>query len=261
MTPLPRLMVAPNGARRGKSDHPALPVTDQEVVETARACHQAGADGIHLHIRDAEGLHLLDAGRYQALLDQLTDEVPDMYLQVTSEAAGRYGADEQRKMMYALRPAHVSVAMREMVREPGDWPQAREFYDWAAENSVDVQHILYSPDEVSGFVDALNAGYIPGDHHLIQLVRGTYADGEKGATPLADYLVQMKRADAKTFDWMLCAFGQGETASLVEAARNGGKARAGFENSFWNSDGTLATDNAMRIREVDAGLRDAAGAR
>ena len=48
--PLPRLMVAPNGARRGKGDHPALPITDAEMIATARACHTAGADGIHLHI-------------------------------------------------------------------------------------------------------------------------------------------------------------------------------------------------------------------
>ncbi|MEC7495261.1 MAG: 3-keto-5-aminohexanoate cleavage protein, partial [Pseudomonadota bacterium] len=34
---LPRLMVAPNGARRTKADHPAIPVTIQETVETALA--------------------------------------------------------------------------------------------------------------------------------------------------------------------------------------------------------------------------------
>lgn len=81
--PLPRLMVAPNGARRGKADHPDLPITDAEMIATARACQQAGADGIHLHIRDAAGRHLLDAGRYRALLAALEEAVPGMYLQVT----------------------------------------------------------------------------------------------------------------------------------------------------------------------------------
>lgn len=248
-------MVAANGARRGKSEHPALPVTDDEVSEAARACFAAGADGIHLHIRDAAGEHLLDAGRYRTLLDRLETEVPDMYLQVTSEAAGRYSAQEQREMMYALKPAHVSVAMREMVRDPSDWSVASEFYHWALANNVEVQHILYAPDEVARFVDALEANKIPGDHHLIQIVRGTYAEGSVGAADLADYLVQLDRGQNYSFDWMLCAFGQGETASLVEAARNGGKARAGFENSLWNADGSLATDNTARICEVDAALR------
>ena len=33
---LPRLMVAPNGARPMKKDHPAVPVTISETVETAK---------------------------------------------------------------------------------------------------------------------------------------------------------------------------------------------------------------------------------
>lgn len=258
LTPLPRLMVATNGARRGKTDHPALPITDDEVCDVARACFNAGADGIHLHIRDAAGEHLLDAERYSALLDRLVQEVPGMYLQVTSEAAGRYSGQEQREMMYALKPAHVSVAMREMVRDPSDWSDASEFYHWAAANEVEVQHILYSPDEVARFVDALEADKIPGDHHLIQIVRGTYADGNVGAADLVDYLAQMDRGQNYSFDWMLCAFGQDETANLVDAARNGGKARAGFENSLWNADGSLAADNTARILEVDAALREVA---
>ena len=36
-TPLPRLMVAPNGARLTDDDHPAVPVTIPQIVETAKA--------------------------------------------------------------------------------------------------------------------------------------------------------------------------------------------------------------------------------
>lgn len=138
MTPLPRLMVAPNGARRGKADHPALPITDAELVAAAIACQEAGADGIHVHIRDATGQHVIDAGHYRALLVQLQQAVPGMYLQVTSEAAGRYSAAEQRAMMRDLRPAHVSVALREMVRVPSDWDAAQEFYAWATAEGIGI---------------------------------------------------------------------------------------------------------------------------
>ena len=57
---LPKLMVAPNGARPTKKDHPAVPVTISETVETAKACYRAGAEGIHFHMRDEEGQHILD---------------------------------------------------------------------------------------------------------------------------------------------------------------------------------------------------------
>lgn len=248
-------MVAPNGARRGKGDHPALPVTDDELIATAIACHAAGADGIHAHLRDEDGVHLIDAGRYTDLLARLSDAVPGMYLQVTSESAGRYGAAEQREMMHALKPRHVSVALREMVRSPDDWDEAAALYHWAADEGVEIQHILYAPDEVDTFVAALGAGRIPGQHHLIQFVRGTYANGENGALPLADYVAPLTAASDHSFDWMLCAFGRSETPSLVEAAELGGKARAGFENSLHMANGTLAPDNAARIHEVDAALK------
>lgn len=252
-TPLARVMVAPNGARRGKSDHPALPVTDDEMVETAIACHAAGADGIHLHLRDAQGAHLLDAGRYGALVARLQEAVPGMYLQVTSEAAGRYSAAEQQMMMKALKPAHVSVGLREMVRQPGDWPRAREFYRWAADQGVQIQHILYSPAEARAFADACRNRLIPGESHLLLFVQGSYANGAADAVPLEGYLAPLAEAGI-VHDWMACAFGPEETQSLLRAAELGGKLRVGFENSLWHADGTLARDNAERVAALRAAL-------
>lgn len=250
LRPLPRLMVAPNGARRSKADHPALPVTDEEIIDTARLCQDAGADGIHLHIRDAQDRHLLDAPRYRALLDRLGDVVPDMYLQVTSEAAGRYDAPRQRAVIRSLRPAHVSVALREMVRTPNDWPEARDFYHWASDSGVEIQHILYSPDDVRAFVSACEKGFIPGQTHLIIFVQRSYADGARDSVALEAYLEPLAQNDGMAFDWMACAFGMAETDSLVRAVHLGGKVRVGFENSLWHRDGRLAKDNAERVRAL-----------
>ncbi|MCF2905580.1 3-keto-5-aminohexanoate cleavage protein [Octadecabacter sp. CECT 8868] len=254
MRPLPKIMVAPNGARRGKADHPALPITDDEVVEVAIASQAAGADGIHIHIRDDAGQHLIDAERYRGLLDRLTVEVPEMYLQVTSETAGQYEAVEQQAMVRELRPDYVSVGLREMVRHPTDWTTARDFYHWARGAGVEIQHILYSPDDVLNLVNALKDGNIPGQDHLVLFVQGTYANGSKDSVDLEEYLTPLATMDGFEFDWMVCAFGTQETNSLVRAAELGGKARVGFENSLQNADGSHAKDNAERVREVSAAI-------
>jgi len=39
---LPRIMLAPNGARRGKRDHPALPITLAETVAAAKDGFEIG---------------------------------------------------------------------------------------------------------------------------------------------------------------------------------------------------------------------------
>lgn len=256
MRALPRLMVAPTGARRSKADQPALPITDAEVIEATLACQAAGADGVHLHLRDDRGAHLLDAVRYRDLLDELTACAPDLYLQVTSEAAGRYGSEAQRAMMRQLQPEHVSVAMREMVRTADDWSAARDFYHWAVDAGVAVQDILYAPQEVCAFTQAGVRDDIPGPARQIILVQGSYADGSRDATALEAYLAPLEESGLMpSIDWMVCAFGSAETASLARAAALGGKARVGFENSLINADGTQAKDNAERVREVDAALR------
>src|SRR4051812_50132746 len=57
------ITVAPTGAESAKADVPALPVTVEEVVATARDCQAVGAAVIHLHVRDAETRPTLDLGR------------------------------------------------------------------------------------------------------------------------------------------------------------------------------------------------------
>lgn len=252
--PLARIMVAPNGARRDQSVHEAIPLTDDALVLSAIESHKAGADGIHIHIRDDDGLHLLDAGRYRALLARLARELPDFYLQVTSEAAGRYDALSQQDMVRELVPDNVSVALREMVREDADWPKATEFYSWCEDNNVAVQHIVYSPDELKWFLASCADGRIAGDHHLVQLVLGTYDGTEISRPESIQTFVNLIKASGLSIDWGLCAFGKEETACLAETARLGGKARVGFENSLWNADGSLAKDNAERVREVRAAV-------
>ena len=51
-------------------------------------------------------------------------------------------------------------------------------------------------------------------------------------------------------DWGICAFGRSETDCLIKSNLNGGKVRVGFENNFYNQDGTLAYSNAERVAEV-----------
>jgi len=112
----PFIMVAPNGARRGKVDHPALPITTEEIVATAAACHACGANGLHLHVRDPAGEHSLDAGRYRETLDALHRHVPQLRVQITTEAAGRFDVPAQLACLRDVQPAWASIAVREIAR-------------------------------------------------------------------------------------------------------------------------------------------------
>lgn len=110
------ICVAPNGARKTRSDHPALPVSADEIAREALACADAGASALHLHVRDAHGGHTLDTGRYREVMQALDDVLGNRLLvQVTTEAVGMYQPEQQRDLLRELRPQAASVALRELI--------------------------------------------------------------------------------------------------------------------------------------------------
>ena len=241
MTRKPFIMVAPNGARRGKADHPALPLTTSEIVATARACKAAGADGLHLHVRDDAGGHSLDAGRYRETLDELTRMVPDMRVQITTEAVGIYDVAQQLECLEQVRPGWASVAVRETVR---DMDLAPRVYAACADMGCEVQHILYDTDDIALLKRWQAEGVVRPGQDSVLFVLGRYAVGQTSdPAELDPFLAALPDAP----NWMLCAFGPQEHACLAHAATKGGNLRVGFENSLVGPNGHPHPDNAASV--------------
>jgi uncharacterized protein (DUF849 family) len=249
MKNLPFVMVAPNGARLTKDDHPALPVTIDEIVACTLACRRSGADGIHAHVRDAEQRHVLDAGRYAELLSELARLAPGFYVQITSEAAGAFSPAEQRRLVQDLRPDAVSVALREITAKQ-DEAVTRTFFAMCDEADIGVQHILYDAADVAHLARLVAQGGVSLARLKALIVLGRYTTDRTSAPEDVARLAENLKSALPGVDWAACAFGPKETACLIEAMRQGGKARIGFENNRLNADGSQAADNAERITEL-----------
>ncbi|MCE5972514.1 3-keto-5-aminohexanoate cleavage protein [Sinirhodobacter sp. WL0062] len=253
MRSLPRIMVAPNGARLTKADHPGIPVTIPEIVDCAVACHKVGADGIHAHVRDAAGAHVLDAGLYRELLAELGLVLPGFYTQITTEAVGRYTAAEQRELVHAVRPAAVSVALRE-ITDGAEPAETTRFFAFCHEAGIEVQHILYDVADIERLAQMVDQGAVPRADLRALIVLGRYSAGQKSAPSDLDAPAAALLRLLPETDWAVCAFGAQETACLLAAAEWGGKARIGFENNRLNADLSVATTNAERVADLVAAL-------
>ncbi len=243
--------VAPTGAHKTKADHPALPITADEIAASAAASRDAGASMIHLHLRDREGRHLLDADAYRLAITAVRrDAGDDMVIQVTSEAAERYDADEQMAMVRALRPEAVSLAVREIVPDGAREPEAAAFLAWLSGERILPQYVLYSAEEVTRYHDLCDRGVIPGERNFLLFVLGRYS-AARTSQP-RDLLPFVDALDDDS-PWAVCAFGLREGACAMTAAALGGHVRVGFENNLWLSDGSLAPDNAALVAQAAAG--------
>ncbi|MDJ0860187.1 MAG: 3-keto-5-aminohexanoate cleavage protein [Dinoroseobacter sp.] len=245
------IMAAPNGARKTKRDHPALPITIAETVETARACVAASADALHLHVRDTAGLHSLDPGLYREALAELDRVLPGLPVQVTTESAGVYEVEAQLALLRDLRPKWASVALRELDRAP---ELARRIYREADEIGAELQHIVFDASDAALLGDLQRKGVLREDASVI-LVLGRYAaDANSNPADLQPLLASLPPVGK----WMLCAFGPNEHACLLEAAKLGGDLRVGFENSVTAPDGSPWPSMAASIAALREGLREAA---
>ena len=236
----PLVMAAPNGMRRSKAEHPAIPITISETVATAMACRAAGANALHLHVRDARGHHTLDTGLYREALAELDRNVPGMPVQVTTEAGGVYDVADQLTLVEDLKPRWISLSLREAFR---DKDLARRLYAVASEQGTVLQHIVYDTGDAGLLAHWQEQGAVSESTSVI-LVLGRYtadqASVPEDLRPLLDCLPPVGR-------WMTCAFGPNEHACLLHAAMLGGDLRVGFENSCVRADGTPWPDMAASV--------------
>jgi 3-keto-5-aminohexanoate cleavage enzyme len=238
--------VAPNGGRRTKADHTALPMTPDELAASAATCLEAGACMIHAPVRDKDGGHLLDAGVYRAAIAAIRAAVGDrIVIQITSEALGIYRPAEQMKVVREVRPEAVSLALRELLPDESHEAGFAEFLGWLRREKIAPQIILYTPEEAVS-LEALKArGLIPFEEIPVLYVLGRYTADQKSSP--VDLLTFLAPGMPRFAHWSVCAFGAHEIVCVTAGALLGGHVRVGFENNLLLPDGSPAPDNAAIV--------------
>jgi len=243
MTPSIIIAVAPNGARKTKQDHLAIPLTAKELGETAKSCLEAGASMIHLHVRDKYQKHSISVDLYREAIEQIRFQTDNsIYIQVTSESVRRYSPNEQFEMIHSLKPPAVSIGLREIRRESE--AKISQHFIMMRANKVYPQVILYNNYDISMYKDWLQRGVLPGSAYPVLLVIGKQQ--KEGAFEVED-LNQTLINDLPYKSWMTCGFGYQEFEVAQRTIQMNGNIRLGFENNDLLENKQVATDNADLI--------------
>ncbi len=249
------ISVAPNGAYKTKKDHAAVPINGSEIADTAAACLDAGASMIHLHVRNLDGSHSLDSNLYRSAVRAIERAVGDqLSIQITSEAAGVYAAEEQMAAIRALAPRSVSIALREIIPTDDNQTSGAKFLLWLSKEKILPQYILYDVNDVKRYQKLVVDSIIPGTPHWVLFVIGRYSAGQQSdPEQLKPFLTASKGISVP---WAVCAFGKTELDCVLAAAEAGGHIRVGFENNIYLHDGRVAEDNSALIEQVAKAARD-----
>jgi len=249
------ITVAPTGAEVDKAAVPALPVTLDELVLTAKECEAVGASVIHVHIRDADAQPTLDQGRLRDTVAALRAST-DLIVQLSSGGAVT-DPEAARLAVLDAGPEMASCTMGTV--NFGDdvfmnrWEFIVELHTRMQDRGVVPEYEIFDLGHLTALQRLLNKHGLPaGGHVHVDLVMGV-PGGMPGTT---EALVACKHAlrdlpPGTTFS----ATGIGRTTLpvLLASLSAGGHLRVGMEDTITYAKGRPVESNAQLVARA-AGL-------
>ena len=243
------LTVAPTGAETAKSDAPALPVTVDELVSTAKACQAAGAAVIHVHLRDDDARPTLDLGRAREAVAAIR-ETTDLIVQVSSGGAVTDSEDARLAVLQcdpdgaSLTCGTVNFGTDVFMNR---WEFIERLYLEMRERRIVPEFELFDLGHVTTMRRLLDKHGAPyGGHVHCDLVMGV-PGGMPGTTAALTACVAALPEGA-TFS----ATGVGRTTLpvMLAALSAGGHIRVGMEDTLTFAPGRPVRDNAELVERA-----------
>jgi uncharacterized protein (DUF849 family) len=243
------ITVAPTGAEADKAKLPALPVTLDELVATAKECEAAGAAVIHVHIRDRTARPTLDRALLADTVAALR-EGTDLIVQlstggaVTDGFAGRLGVLDAAPDACSLTCGTVNFGDG-VFSNP--WTFIKELYQLTQERQVVPEFELFDLGQVATLHRLLDEfGPPAGGHVHCDLVMGV-PGGMPGDVAT---LVAAVAALPDGASWSATGIGRTTLPVLFGALGAGGHLRVGMEDTSSFARGRPVARNAELVERA-----------
>jgi uncharacterized protein (DUF849 family) len=243
------ITVAPTGAETAKADAPALPVTLDELVATAKACEAAGAAVIHVHIRDDAAQPTLDLGRLRETVAALRQETT-LVVQLSTGGAVTDPFSERIRVLDA-EPDSCSLTCGtvnfgdDVFANP--WPFMVDLYQRTQEREVVPEFELFDLGQVTSMRRLLDSYGPPyGGRIHCDLVMGVPG----GMPGTAEALVAAVQALPPEATWSATGVGRTTLPVALAALSAGGHLRVGMEDTLSYAKGQPVTGNAQLVERA-----------
>jgi 3-keto-5-aminohexanoate cleavage enzyme len=243
------ITVAPTGAEADKARVPALPVTLEELVATAKECQQAGAAVIHVHIRDSQARPTLDRGLLADTVAALR-EATDLIVQlstggaVTDSFADRLAVLDARPDACSLTCGTVNFG-DEVFSNP--WPFITDLYAKTQELGVVPEFEIFDIGHIATLHRLLAEHGLPhGGHVHCDLVMGV-PGGMPGDAATVVHAASALPAGAT---WSATGIGRATLPVMLAALSAGGHLRVGMEDTLSLTRGRPVASNAELVERA-----------
>ena len=243
---------------------PYLPITPQQIGDSALEAAEAGACVAHIHVRDPEtGRPSMSIDLYRDVMDRIRARDKRLIINLTTGPGGRFVPSEQDPkvagpgttlMVPEKRIEHIELLRPEICT-----------LDLNTMNSAG-QVVINTPPNVRRMAARMRAaGVLPElelfDSGDIHLARDLIADGTLQGPPLCTLVLGVKYGFDPSPETMMYArdllpegsiwaafgIGRSEFAMVAQSYLLGGHVRVGLEDNLYMAKGVLAKSNAELV--------------
>ncbi|HLB69305.1 MAG TPA: 3-keto-5-aminohexanoate cleavage protein [Thermoplasmata archaeon] len=243
------ITVAPTGSVPRKKDTPHVPVTPDEIAETAYRCEQEGAAIIHVHCRDDQERPTSHYEIFRETVDKIRRRTKLVVMTSTSGIAGT--TDGERAEPLRTKPEMGSLTTGSLNfagRKPSIvYVNTVETVQFLAKRMLDLG--------IKPEIEAFDVGFISQGRKLIetglvqepahfQLVMGV--DGGVPAT--IENVLHMRDQLPPTATYVVAGMSRMQLPMTTMAILMGGHVRVGLEDNLYLRKGVLARNEELVAR-------------
>ena len=258
---------------------PYLPITPDEIAQSALEAADAGAASVHIHARNPEnGMPSPDLKLYQAIVEKIRAKNKDVIICITTGGGAGMTVEQRAAVIPALKPELASMnagsinwglfPAKEKIKEfKYEWePQMLEMTrNFIFENTFGAMEKICKIMDENGTkpeLEVYDVGHLYNIAYLLsqgilkpplylQFVTGIL--GGINSTPY-DIMYLHTTADrlfgAGKYNWSVIGAGKAEYPCATMALLLGGHVRVGLEDNLYLGKGILAKSNGEMVEKM-----------
>lgn len=241
------------GAQSRKSKNPAIPVTPQEIADTAYAAWQAGAAVVHLHMRDENQNATMSTALFKETV-ALIREHKDCDVIINCTSSGGTTITHQKRLEHFQTIPEIEIGSYDVgtlnwacsyvfANPPMFLETLASVYK---QNNIIPEIEIFDPGMIGNAKYYMSRGLLP-ERPWFQFVLGVLG----GSDATLDSLLHLHRLLPEGCLWSATGIGKGHLPIMYGAIALGADGvRVGLEDNLYYSHGQLATNEMLVERAV-----------
>lgn len=276
--PLPKVFItcAVTGNLTTPDQTPHLPITPEQIAESALAAAEAGAAIVHIHVREpGTGKPSMDVGLYREVMERIRARNAQLIINLTTGPGGRFVPSEDNprvagpgttllppekrvEHITALRPDIATLDLNTMnsggqvvINTPGN---VRRMARVINEAGVKPEIELFDSGDIALMHDLLQDGTLTGPL-LTSFVMGV----RYGFQPTPETVLYARGLLPRDAAFTAIGIGRAAFQAVAMSYLAGGHVRVGLEDAVYLDRGVLAASNASMIEKARRIVEDLGG--